>query len=129
VLSDMDRFVDRLSVGDCWEWTGAMTHNGYGEFSWNESKGRAHRFAYEHFVGPIPDGLIVHHECENKACVNPSHLTLTSRSDHGQLHLKTHCPQGHEYAPGNIYLEKDGSRKCATCVKARVRRAREASVA
>jgi len=34
----------------------------------------------------------------------------------------THCPQGHAYTPENTYVDARGWRKCATCVKARVRR-------
>ena len=34
----------------------------------------AHRFAYEEYVGPIPDGLQIDHLCRNKWCVNPEHL-------------------------------------------------------
>jgi hypothetical protein len=34
----------------------------------------AHRWAYEHFVGPIPEGLEIDHGCFVHACVNPGHL-------------------------------------------------------
>lgn len=35
---------------------------------------RAHRFAYELFVGPIPSGYDIDHVCRNRRCVNPAHL-------------------------------------------------------
>jgi hypothetical protein len=37
--------------------------------------------------------------------------------------LKTHCPQGHEYTPDNIYWTgpKKNRRNCKTCVRARAR--------
>lgn len=78
--SAMDRFTRRASVYgvmDCWPWVGLLTPNGYGTFSLGGSKSTyAHRFSYESFVGPIHDGLVVDHVCENRRCVNPLHLRL-----------------------------------------------------
>jgi len=42
----------------------------------------AHRIAWELTNGPIPDGVHLHHRCENKACVNPAHLEIRRPDEH-----------------------------------------------
>ena len=74
-----DRFSSKVGKsGDCWNWTGTMSENGYGTY-WADGKNhRAHRYAYEMANGPIPDGLYIDHVCHNTACVNPAHLRLAT---------------------------------------------------
>lgn len=33
-----------------------------------------HRFVYSYYKGPIPEGLIVMHSCDNKRCIEEGHL-------------------------------------------------------
>lgn len=67
-------FVDVRDLGTCWEWTGTKISKGYGEFSVDGENVYAHRWSYEHHVGPIPEGLVIDHLCCNQGCVNPEHL-------------------------------------------------------
>lgn len=72
------KYVQKTS--DCWLWTGGLYKKGYGQFWDGERMVRAHRFAYELFVGPIGDVLVLH-ECDTPGCVNPEHLFLGTHED------------------------------------------------
>jgi hypothetical protein len=73
-------FVDK-SYG-CWLWKGGLNKNGYGRFA--RSSGptiSAHRFAWELAHGPIPEGKIVCHHCDNPPCVRDEDLFLGTHLD------------------------------------------------
>lgn len=69
----------------CWVWTGGTAAGGYARHT---TVGLVHRWIYELMVNPIPDGFHVHHECENKACVNPDHLRAMPPRDHLSHHAQ-----------------------------------------
>ncbi len=67
-----DRFWEKVSVGEnCWLWTGNVNSKGYGVI-WIDQAERAyaHRVSWELHHGPIPDGMLVLHHCDNPPCVN-----------------------------------------------------------
>ena len=108
-----------IQSGDCWLWTAALDRDGYGRCR----SGRAHRWAYEAMVGPIPDGLVIDHLCRVRACVNPSHLDpvpnrinlLRGMSLAAKNTAVTHCPQDHDYTEANTSYKANGARICRTC--------------
>ena len=85
-----DRFwdkVDRQGGEECWPWKGARLRQGYGHIMLTRSPDRrlrAHRVAWELHYGPIPDGLVVMHTCDNPPCVNPAHLRIGTIGDNNR---------------------------------------------
>ena len=80
-----ERFWEKVDkTGDCWLWTAACFHNGYGQF-WHEGKVvRVHRLSYAWTNGEIPGGMYVDHRCHNRSCVRPEHLRLVTHAQNGQ---------------------------------------------
>jgi hypothetical protein len=122
--SEWDRFWSKVDVGDCWQWTDSLAIEGYGSFRVGDRSIRAHRWTYEHLVGPIPAGLQLDHLCKNRGCVNPDHLEPVTQQENirrgaqgAYLRARTHCPSGHAYTPGNTYVQAKGTRSCRECAR------------
>jgi hypothetical protein len=128
-----DRFEDKVSIepnSGCWLWTGSLNDTGYGQLWVGSKSTRAHRLSYELHVGPIPEGMHVCHHCDNPPCCNPNHLFVGSHTDNMADKIKkgrgvnpiatlnttkTHCPSGHPYEGGNLYVCTRGVRNCKEC--------------
>ena len=69
------KYVEKTDT--CWLWTGAKDGGGYGVIGMGGVGGKdekAHRLSYMIHKGPIPDGKLILHSCDNPPCVNPAHL-------------------------------------------------------
>lgn len=109
--------------GPCWMWTNSLT-DGYGKIQDQGTDRLAHIVSYEHFNGPVPEGLQVSHTCKRRACVNPKHLVLMTHKQvvrRGNaptaiVHREGICKKGlHKLEGENIIHTSDGFVTCRAC--------------
>lgn len=121
--------IEKTSNG-CWEWQGSRNKViGYGNTHYKRKSISAHRLSYMLFYGEIPNGLVIHHRCENKICANPEHLEAVTQADNlkfagwggNQQKQKTTCPYGHEYSLVSEVVngKKRQRRVCDICINYR----------
>lgn len=131
------RFWSRVhKTNGCWIWLGATNPKGYGQFFWKRGDAShsytrpAHIVAYELSLGPVPKGRELDHICQNRRCVNPAHLEPITHKENlmrgdtvcARKKMQTHCVNGHAFSPENTAFEKNGTRRCIECRRARQRR-------
>ncbi len=116
------KYVKINEVSECWEWIGKSKVQGYGVIGVGgrkDGKILAHRLSYIMWKGDIPDseeyhGMVVMHECDNRLCVNPGHLSLGTQKDNVRDMDKkgrriTKSKQGSEHHATKINSEQAAS--------------------
>lgn len=90
----------------CWVWLGTQLGpdvEKYGVISIDGTRVKVHRYSWELYFGPVPEGLMVCHECDNRLCVNPLHLfTGTGADNMADKTRKGRC--SHVGAPRKDYV-------------------------
>lgn len=99
----------------CWIYTG-FAHplpRNYGMFTINRNKKRqsirAHRFSWSLRHGPIPEGILICHECDNPPCVNDEHLFSGTSLDNGRdmaMKKRAVAPKGEDSPHAKITWDK-----------------------
>lgn len=117
-------------VGECWEWTGYIKPNGYGEVQFRkivlgQRRWYAHRLSYVLFKGNIDPTKEIDHLCRNRKCVNPEHLESVTHKENlfrgntlvRSRMMQTHCKRGHIFDESNTYhqISGNGVRACKRC--------------
>jgi hypothetical protein len=78
----------------CWNCTSHSPSNGgYPRHKVNYKGKRISHTMFEKYNGPIPEGMIVCHKCDNKMCVNSDHLFIGTQADN----MKDMCNKGRKF--------------------------------
>lgn len=123
-----EQFWDNLEVEEedgCWLWIGSKTPDGYGRFRVQGVDTLAGRYAYQKYIGEIPDKHRLFRKCEVRLCVNPEHMHPKtsfqqmegSNSPAAQNSRRKACIHGHPFEGDNVRIDSQGRRRCVTCRK------------
>lgn len=101
ITADDYDIVDLGYLTPCWIWRG-RSGRGRGKVLYFKARiggtqTYVHRASHIQFKGPIPEGLVVDHRCDNTHCVNPDHLkAVTTGENTGRATRKLTAPQVRE---------------------------------
>lgn len=111
----LDRLMGRTveTKTGCMEFTGHRDPLGYGKITMRGKGMLAHRAAYVLSKGPIPDGMLVCHKCDNPPCINPDHLFIGTDYENTMDAVK----KGRKFIPDSRGSSHGGSKITESDVK------------
>jgi hypothetical protein len=130
-----ERVLARIDTSDrsvCWPWPGALFSNGYGHIGGAGRGGGdllVHVVVFEHFHGPVPEGMELDHDCRVKRCCNPfeGHVQPATRGENQSRAMRldqARCRSGrHAWIPENLRIV-NGRPTCRRCENERQRERR-----
>lgn len=115
--------------GECHVFKGHKDKKGYGHVLLNGNSYGVHRYVWEQQIGPIPEGMVIDHQCRNSSCCNVKHLRVVTHQINSTENVvgiawqleaaKTHCKWGHPFNEENTHITKQGKRHCRVCDRER----------
>lgn len=118
----------------CWEDGKRPNPKGYRLVNYPWTPRRLHVVVWEHFIGPVPEGKDLHHNCENKLCCNPAHLEPLTDAEHLRRHRaekwkkkreKETCSRGHLLKGDNFRWRNNRGVRLKVCRECERRRSAE----
>ena len=124
------RLLNRTEIDDitlCWNYKGAIEHEGYGQVSIEAVDFRVHRvsaYIYGILEFLSDDSKQILHKCNNKKYWNSYHIYSGTYADNIRDRGKTHCINGHPYSIYGYLVRRSRwnptkNRKCKLCIRNR----------
>lgn len=130
----IDRILIRTEIrpDGCHEFIGGSRNGSRGQYRRimvNKVLIPVHRYVYEFYFGPIPDGYTIDHTCGLTTCVNPLHLDAVPRGVNARRHWQAQREMCRnrlhpldEYGESVIGPRGTPSLRCRACHEAAMKR-------
>lgn len=101
-----DLLEGKFEIEDgCWVMKTGLQKDRYSCVSFRRKRYSAHRLSWSIYRGPIPQGMLVCHKCDNPSCVNPAHLFLGSDADNQADKARKGRAFKGEHRPGSVLTD------------------------